>query len=75
MRGDPTFFFSVLDSFLGREPSLNCDFEHNMCHWKAVEISNFYFGRYKGQTPSRNTGPDGDNTKGKNGEGMRIFNN
>ena len=46
--------------------TLDCDFDVNMCTWVLGDTDDFNWLRGTGNTPSGNTGPNGDHTTGKN---------
>ena len=41
----------------------SCDFERGMCNWIVDSTTALRFSRWRGETPSRNTGPRYDHTK------------
>ena len=59
-------FLKFLDA-----PLWPCDFEEGFCQWFQSHNGDFHWRRYKGETPSMNTGPTMDHTKG-NGEENNI---
>lgn len=42
----------------------NCNFESGFCLWRSATFADMNWLRNRGQTPSRQTGPDGDHTTG-----------
>lgn len=50
----------------------SCDFERGMCNWIVDSTAAARFSRWRGETPSRNTGPRYDHTK-KDSTGKMLF--
>ena len=46
----------------------DCDFDKDMCLWKSATFADLTWTRNSGQTPSYQTGPDGDHTSGLGNE-------
>ena len=42
----------------------DCNFEKDMCLWQSARFADMKWTRNRGQTPSYQTGPDGDHTTG-----------
>ena len=54
--------------------TLPCDFENGLCPGYEVDrTADFEWMLMTGPTSSSNTGPDGDNTPGLNGNGMFLL--
>ncbi|XP_067033839.1 MAM and LDL-receptor class A domain-containing protein 1-like isoform X2 [Acropora muricata] len=54
----------------------NCDFEDNskhFCKWANIRNDDFDWRRFSKRTPSGNTGPSFDHTKGRNKNGHFIY--
>lgn len=47
----------------------DCNFEKGMCLWKSEAFADMKWIRNRGQTPSWQTGPDGDHTTGTGNRG------
>ncbi|PFX16283.1 Neurotrypsin [Stylophora pistillata] len=51
-------------TYIPDAPLWPCDFEQGLCQWFQLHNGDFHWTRYKGDTPSSNTGPTTDHTKG-----------
>jgi len=53
----------------GTSHPADCNFEKDLCLWKSATFADMTWTRNRGQTPSGQTGPDGDHTSGVGKEG------
>lgn len=50
-----------------------CDFEFDLCHWQNLTDDDFDWQRHTGDTPSLETGPLYDHSKGYRGGGYYLY--